>query len=44
MRARRAFFRDRTSFWLANLRYGDDSKVFPRTPRAAAFDEVARLF
>ncbi len=39
-----AFFPDGTvkSLWLANLGYGDDSKVFPRNPRFA-FDEVARF-
>jgi 3-hydroxypropanoate dehydrogenase len=39
-----AFFPDGTvkSLWLANLGYGDDSKVFPRLPRFG-FDEVARF-
>jgi 3-hydroxypropanoate dehydrogenase len=38
------FFPDGTvkSLWLANLGYGDDSKVFPRLPRFG-FDEVARF-
>jgi 3-hydroxypropanoate dehydrogenase len=39
-----AFFPEGTlkSLWLANLGYGDDSKVFPRNPRFG-FDEVARF-
>ncbi len=39
-----AFFPDGTvkSLWLANLGYGDDTKVFPRNPRFG-FDEVARF-
>jgi nitroreductase len=38
------FFPDGTvkSLWLANLGYGDDTKVFPRNPRFG-FDEVARF-
>jgi 3-hydroxypropanoate dehydrogenase len=30
------------SLWLANLGYGDDTKLFPRNPRFG-FDEVARF-
>jgi 3-hydroxypropanoate dehydrogenase len=39
-----AFFPDGTvkSLWLANLGYGDDTKLFPRNPRFG-FDEVARF-
>jgi 3-hydroxypropanoate dehydrogenase len=39
-----AFFPDGTfkSLWLANLGYGDDTKVFPRLPRFD-FDEIARF-
>ncbi len=39
-----AFFPDGTfkSLWLANLGYGDETKVFPRNPRFS-FDEVARF-
>jgi nitroreductase len=39
-----AFFPDGTfkSIWIANLGYGDDSKLFPRNPRFG-FDEVARF-
>jgi nitroreductase len=39
-----AFFPDGTfkSLWLANLGYGDDTKLFPRNPRLG-FDEVARF-
>ena len=39
-----AFFSDGAfkSLWLANLGYGDDTKVFPRNPRFG-FDEVARF-
>jgi len=39
-----AFFPDGTvkSIWIANLGYGDDTKVFPRNPRFR-FDEVARF-
>jgi 3-hydroxypropanoate dehydrogenase len=38
------FFPDGTfkSLWLANLGYGDDTKVFPRLPRFD-FDEIARF-
>jgi nitroreductase len=30
------------SIWLANLGYGDDSKLFPRNPRLT-FEEAAKI-